>query len=156
VSPHNPLKPDAPSADLARRVREARRVASHPRIKVTGIETALRTRYTADTLRKLKPRLTDDDFVWLMGADALAQFHRWDRWWEIAETVPIAVFNRPGYALKALGSPAAHAFAHGRLPEWAAGRLVATPPPAWVFVTRPLIALSSTALRAAAKRRRAS
>jgi nicotinate-nucleotide adenylyltransferase len=91
-----------------------------------------------------------------MGADSLAQFHRWDRWREIAALVPMAVFNRPGYALKALGSPAAHALAHDRVPEWAAAALPGTPPPAWVFLTGPQIALSSTALRAATRRRKAS
>jgi nicotinate-nucleotide adenylyltransferase len=152
VSPHNPLKPDEPSDDLARRIRQARAVANHPRIRVTGIEAALGTRYTADTLTKLLPRLGGVEAVWLMGADSLADFHRWDRWQSIAAAIPMAVFNRPGYALQALGSPAAHAFAHGRVPEWAAAGLPGMTPPAWVFLARPLIALSSTAIRASRRK----
>jgi nicotinate-nucleotide adenylyltransferase len=154
VSPHNPLKPDGPSADLGRRIRRARRVANHPRIKVTGIEAVLGTRYTADTLKKLAPRLAGVDVVWLMGADSLADFHRWDRWQSIAATTPMAVFNRPGFALRALGSPAAHALSHGRIPESAAAEVPGSQPPGWVFLTRPQIALSSTALRAASEKRR--
>jgi nicotinate-nucleotide adenylyltransferase len=150
VSPHNPLKPNAPVADLVRRVAEARAVANHPRIKVTAVEAALKTRYTADTLRKLLPRLGGVDLVWLMGADGLAEFHRWGQWQAIAASIPMAIFNRPPWTLQALGSPAAHALAHARVAEWAAGALPLTPSPVWVFLTRPHIALSSTALRAAA------
>ncbi|MEO8668211.1 MAG: nicotinate-nucleotide adenylyltransferase [Bauldia sp.] len=156
VSPRNPLKPHAPSADLLRRIRQARKVANHPRIKVTGVEAALGTRYTADTLQKLAPRMAGAQAVWLMGADSLADFHRWDRWRSIAASIPMAVFNRPGYALRALGSPAAHALAHGRMPEWAAASLPGTAPPAWVFLARPLIALSSTAIRTASRTKAAS
>jgi nicotinate-nucleotide adenylyltransferase len=117
---------------------------------VTGIEAALNTRYTADTLRKLLPRLAGVDLVWLMGADGLAQFHRWGEWQAIAASIPMAIFNRPPFTLEALGSPAAHALAHARIPEWAAGAVPLSPSPIWVFLTRPHIALSSSALRAAA------
>jgi nicotinate-nucleotide adenylyltransferase len=124
---------------------------------VTALEAALKTRYTADTLRQLAPRLSGLHVVWLMGADNLAQFHRWDRWETIGASIPIAVFNRPGWAFRALGSPAAHALSAGRIPERAAARLAESPPPAWVFITKPQIDLSSTALRLRkARARRAS
>ena len=99
VSPQNPLKPHAP-ADLGRRIAAARALANHPRIKVTGIEASLGTTYTADTLRKLQERLPGVRLVWMMGADNLASFHRWRDWQGIAADVPIAVFNRPGLALR--------------------------------------------------------
>ncbi|MBM3561203.1 MAG: nicotinate-nucleotide adenylyltransferase [Alphaproteobacteria bacterium] len=148
VSPQNPLKPNAPSADLARRIADARRLANHPWIKVTGIEAILGSNYTADTLRKLQERLPGVRLVWMMGADNLASFNRWRDWQGIAANVPIAVFNRPGLALRALSSPAARALARFRLPEREAGRLAATPPPAWVFLSSPHVPLSSTAVRA--------
>lgn len=151
VSPHNPLKTRAPS-DLGRRIAAARRVAGHPRIKVTGVEAALRSRYTADTLKALAPRLRSIEPVWLMGADNLAQFHRWQRWRSIAARIPMAVFNRPGWAARALASPAAHALRESRLPERQAAALPGTPLPAWVFITRPEIDLSSTELRGAGRR----
>lgn len=153
VSPHNPLKRHRPSADLGRRIAAARAVARHARIKVTGVEAALGTRYTADTLTRLAPRLKGLDLVWLMGADNLASFHRWQHWDAIAASIPIAVFNRPGWSLPALRSPAAHALAAARIDEKDAGRLAKMPPPAWVFIQKPLIDLSSTALRAARRRR---
>jgi len=44
--------------------------------------------------------------VWLMGADNLAQFHRWKNWRGIAAMMPIAVIARPGYDARAFASPA--------------------------------------------------
>jgi hypothetical protein len=90
-------------------------------------------------------------FVWIMGADNLAQMERWHRWREIFGLFPIAVVDRPGWRLKALSSKAARAYAGRRLPESDARMLAHTPPPAWVFLTGPLSQVSSTALRAKAK-----
>jgi nicotinate-nucleotide adenylyltransferase len=156
VSPQNPLKSSAPSEDLARRVKAARAVAADPRIRVTGVEATLGTTFTAETLRKLLPRLSGLSVVWMMGADNLAQFHRWKDWQAIAASVPIAVFNRPGLALKALAGPAARTLAPWRLPEQAASNLAGSPAPAWTFLSRPHIPLSSTELRAARKAQPAS
>ncbi len=147
VSPQNPLKPNAPSSDLARRIAAAERVARHPRIRVTGIEAELGTTYTAETLARLLPRLPGVLPVWMMGADNLASFHRWRDWRRIAATLPIAVFNRPGERLRALASPAARALARFRLDAADAAALATTPPPAWVFLPAPHIDISSTALR---------
>lgn len=154
VSPHNPLKSHAPSEDLAARVAAARKLAAHPRIKVTGIEAALGTTYTAESLRRLLPLLRGLKIVWLMGADNLRQFSKWRDWQRIAQTVPIAVLNRPGEALRALSSPAARALAPYRLPLEAARSLASRPPPAWVFLPSPHVPLSSTELRAARRKHR--
>jgi nicotinate-nucleotide adenylyltransferase len=151
VSPHNPLKPDAPSEDLARRVAAARACAAHPRIKVTAVEAALGTTYTAETLRRLALRLGGVDLVWMMGADNLRQFHRWRAWRAIAARVPIAVFNRPGEALAALSAPAAVALRQARRPAREARFLAGNPPPVWVFLPSPHVPLSSTELRARRK-----
>ena len=106
VSPGNPLKPKAGMAPLPARVRSAREMARRAPIKVTAIERELGTVYTIDTLRALKRRFPRRRFVWLMGADNLAQFHRWKDWREIAAEMPIAVIARPGYDAPALASPA--------------------------------------------------
>ncbi|MXO70562.1 nicotinate-nucleotide adenylyltransferase [Altererythrobacter buctensis] len=106
VSPGNPLKPKAGMAPLAARVRSAQRQAKGARIRVTAIERQLGTVYTVDTLRALKRRFPRRRFVWLMGADNLAQFHRWKAWRQIAREMPIAVIARPGYDDAALASPA--------------------------------------------------
>jgi nicotinate-nucleotide adenylyltransferase len=146
VSPRNPLKPNAP-AGLAARIAASRLRAPGRRINVTGIEAVLGSVYTAETLRRLLPRLLGVHAVWLMGADALAEFHRWRHWQQIAASIPIAVLNRPGYALRALASPAAVALRRWRLAENDAALLPGTIPPAWVFLRFPGVTASSTAIR---------
>ena len=106
VSPGNPLKPRAGMARLAARLASARKQARHARIVPTQVERELGTRYTADTLRKLTARYPRHRFVWLMGADNLAQFHQWKDWRGIARAMPIAVIARPGYDGPARASPA--------------------------------------------------
>jgi len=88
-------------------------------------------------------------YVWIMGADNLASFERWQRWREIFAMMPVAVVDRPGWRLKALASTAARAFADSRVPEAEARGLANRPPPAWTFLTGPLSRVSSTALRRA-------
>ena len=106
VTPGNPLKPREGLAPLAARVARAQRVARRAPIKVTAIERQFATRFTIDSLRKLARRYPKRRFVWLMGADNLAQFHRWKDWRKIAEIMPIAVIARPGYDAAALAGPA--------------------------------------------------
>ena len=153
VSPQNPLKPVAGMAPFAERLAGARAVARHPRIRVTGIEADLETTYTAETLRRLARRFPHLRFIWLMGADNLAQIHYWKDWTQIFSTVAVAVFARPSYCLRALASLAAHRFSRNRVPESASGALRRRRPPAWVFLVGPLNPLSATAIRA---RRRSS
>jgi nicotinate-nucleotide adenylyltransferase len=131
VSPGNPLKPQAGMAPLAARVRSARAMARRAPIRVTAIERELGTRYTIDTLRAVKKRYPKRRFVWIMGADNLAQFHRWKDWRGIARAMPIAVVARPGYDAHALASPAMAWLRRYRLPasglknrqEWSAPAL---------------------------------
>jgi nicotinate-nucleotide adenylyltransferase len=147
VSPGNPLKDRSNAPDLASRVAVARTLARHPRIVVTGFEGARGSAYTVDTLRYLKRRFPGVHFVWLMGADNLAQFHRWRAWAELFRMVPIAVVDRPGYRLKASASRAAQRFAAARIDESDALGLALMAPPAWTLLTMPLSSLSSTTLR---------
>ncbi len=147
VSPQNPLKASDGMAPLAERLAVARRVARHRAIRVTDIERALGTRYTADTLSALVRRFPRARFVWLMGADNLRQIRRWDRWTAIFETLPVAVFDRPSYALGALSGLAARRFGPARIPASAARSLADRPAPAWTFVTMPLHPASATRIR---------
>lgn len=151
VSPGNPLKSRAP-APLAHRLAAACRMARHPRIKITDIETRLGTRATADTLAALQRRYPGVRFVWVMGADNLAGLHRWGRWHEIMARVPVAVFARPGQRMNALTARAAKQYATARLPEGAARALGRAGPPAWIYLDMPMRRESSTALRAQRKR----
>ncbi len=152
VSPGNPLKDTAKAPDLGQRVAAARQIARHPRIVVTGFEGARAEAgrpgpYTIDTLRFLKRRFPDVNFVWLMGADNLVSFHRWRAWEELFGLVPIAVLDRPGFRLKARASKAAQRFAFAAVDESDAGLLARMVPPAWTMLTLPLSGTSSTALR---------
>ncbi|KQU61920.1 nicotinate-nicotinamide nucleotide adenylyltransferase [Sphingomonas sp. Leaf339] len=106
VSPGNPLKPAAGMAPLPARLASARAMARRAPIRATAIEAKLGTRYTVDTIRKLQRRYPKRRFVWIMGADNLAQFHRWRDWRGIARAIPIAVVARPGYDGRALAAPA--------------------------------------------------
>ena len=153
VSPQNPLKPVAGMAPFAGRLDHAREVAAgHKRIHVTDIEDRLGgSYYTADTLKRLTRRFPYLRFVWLMGGDNLVQLPRWARWAEIFETVPIAVFDRPSYAQKALAGVAVQRFARSRVPEASARRLAETKPPAWVFFHTGLDPTSATLIRSERK-----
>jgi nicotinate-nucleotide adenylyltransferase len=153
VSPGNPLKRRADAAPFAERLVLCREIAKNPHIIVTDFEADLPTPYTASTLAFLKTRTPQVRYVWIMGADNLADFHRWQRWREIFTTVPIVVVDRPGWRMKALASKAARTFAAARVPEADAAGLALRPPPAWTFLTGPLSHISSTALRSKAKRR---
>mgnify|MGYP001821380238 CR=1 FL=1 len=146
VSPGNPLKPDAP-ADLARRLAAARALTSDLRVTVTDLEARLGTRYTARTLAALGPHYPGVRFVWLMGADNLAGFHRWQRWDVIMRMMPVGVLARPGEQLRAGLSPAARRFARWRLPAASSGALAFCKPPAWTLLPGPMLDLSSTELR---------
>jgi nicotinate-nucleotide adenylyltransferase len=147
VSPGNPLKDRRNLHDLGERAAAARAMADHPRIDVTCLETAIGTRYTVDTITYLRRRCASARFVWIMGADNLAQFHKWENWQQIAAQVPFAVIDRPPQTLPGLASPAAQALARYRLPEREAATLADRSPPAWVFLTGLKLAMSSTRLR---------
>jgi nicotinate-nucleotide adenylyltransferase len=146
VSPGNPLKVDAP-ADMSRRLAACRALARDPRIIVTDIEARFGTRHTQATLGALRRAYPGTRFVWLMGADNLASFHRWDRWEEIFASTPIGVLSRPGEQLRAGLSPAARRFARWRLPQQAAAALPLMAPPVWTLLSGRMLDLSSTELR---------
>jgi nicotinate-nucleotide adenylyltransferase len=147
VTPGNPLKSHDELSSLAGRMALVRVYARGPKMKVTAFERELGTPYTAATLAFLKQRYPAVRFVWIMGADNLTFFHRWQHWRRITRTMPIAVVDRPGWRLKGLSSPAAVALAAKRLPEALAASLPNRKPPAWIFLTIRLSGLSSTALR---------
>ena len=147
LTPGNPLKSNDGLHALAERAAAARRIADDPRIDISCLEAVIGTRYTVDTIIHLRRRVSGVHFVWIMGADNLAQFHRWKDWRHIASDVPIAVIDRPPQSFRALAAPAAQALARYRLPENQATRLADQPAPAWVFLTGMKSSLSSTGLR---------
>lgn len=152
VTPGNPLKTHDGLAPLEQRMAACRELAgTDPRMKVTAFEAELGSAYTALTLQYLTRRFPDVHFVWVMGADNLANFHRWQNWRGIAAMMPIAVVDRPDWRLRALASPAAQALRSAQLPEQDASTLPIRPTPCWTFLTSKLSTLSSTELRKAGK-----
>jgi nicotinate-nucleotide adenylyltransferase len=147
VTPGNPLKRNDAPPPIDRRLAEARVCADHPRIVVTDLEAAIGTRFTDDTIAFLRRRCPGARFVWLMGADNLAEFHRWRNWRKLATRLPIAVIDRPPMTFRALASPAARRLELCRLDERRAARLAEASPPAWVFLHGIKSPLSSTELR---------
>jgi nicotinate-nucleotide adenylyltransferase len=150
VSPGNPLKEAHGMRSLAERLRSARGIADGRRIVATDIEQYLHTRYTFDTLRAIKRRFPCANFVWLMGADNLAQFPRWHGWMGIARTLPFAVLPRPTYTAAARAGQAARRLAGARRAEREAPVLASSAAPAWVFLSGRENPVSATALRRAA------
>lgn len=149
VSPLNPLKDAAGMAPLAARVASAAAVARQRHIHVTNLELRLGTRFAVDTVAALQRRYPNVRFIWLMGADNLAQFHRWSRWRGLAARVPIAVLARPGYMKDALTAPAMAWFGRRRHAAttakcWREWRL-----PAIVVLDIRMSPLSATAIRRA-------
>ena len=150
VSPQNPLKAEAGMAPLAERVTRAAAIARHPRLRVLPLETRLGTRYTADTLRRLAA-WPGHRFIWLMGADNLAQLPRWRHWRAILAACPVAVFERHPYSYAAMSGPVAQGLASARVSEARAAGLAGSAPPAWMFMRLRPHPASATAIRAGAE-----
>jgi nicotinate-nucleotide adenylyltransferase len=147
VAPQNPLKSSAETQPLGARLAGVRALARDRGMIVSDVEARLGTRYTLDTILALKARFPGVRFVWIMGADSLAGFHRWRGWTQIMRALPVAVVSRPWISLKSRSSPAARRFAAARIPFGRAKSLADHPAPAWVFLYGPLNFQSSTALR---------
>lgn len=145
VTPGNPLKACQP-APMADRMARAQAVMRHPRVRITDLEQRLGTRFTYETLSRLQALYPGVKFVWLMGADNLAQFHHWDRWQDILRRVPVAVLARPGAGVRARLSRAAQVFRQKRLARGEALEFRA--PPVWAFLNLPMKDASSTDIRA--------
>ena len=146
VSPANPLKKRGPAL-LSGRMARARQVMQHPRVEVTDIESRLGTRYTAETVAALQARYPAVRFVWLMGADNLAQFHRWQDWRWIMDNVPVGVLARPNDRISARLSKAARVYREAMLQGRASEVLGRGDAPRWCFVNIPMSDASSTAIR---------
>lgn len=147
VSPGNPLKDPAEMAPYQDRLKSAKEMAKDGRILVSDLEKELGTRYTADTLSKIVDQYPNHHFVWLMGADNLAQFDQWKEWRKIASTVPFAIFNRPSYSSASMTSVAATELGKYRIDEKDARELCHMSPPVWVYCGGNKNPLSSTEIR---------
>lgn len=147
VTPGNPLKDNADLPSLQTRLAQTTQLMNHPSIEITGFEERTGSSYSAQTIRWLSTRYPKNRFIWLMGADNLANFHHWRQWRSIFATLPIAIIDRPGYSLSPLSSMAAQTFQRWRIREEEAQGLTNDQSPSWVFLHGPRSFLSSTHLR---------
>jgi nicotinate-nucleotide adenylyltransferase len=147
VTPGNPLKERGGLLPACKRAAAAQELVRHPRIDVTCFEEEIGAQFTVDTLAYAVARCPTMRFVWIMGADSLASFHRWQGWERIAGLMPFAVVDRPGWTLRAARSRAATALSRHRIDESDAALLPQLAPPAWVFLHGPRSPLSSSELR---------
>ena len=150
VSPQNPLKDPRQTGDYAKRFAATRQLAKHPRFVVSNIEKQIGSRYSAETIAVLN-RFSKAKFVWIMGADSLANLHHWHHWQDIAKAMPLAVLARPGYSIRALDSKAALRYRDRRIALERTQTLAGKPPPHWAFISMPLRKESSSEIRARRK-----
>jgi nicotinate-nucleotide adenylyltransferase len=148
ITPGNPLKSQDKLAPLEKRIARSHTLIHDRRIIVTALEAGLNTRYTEHTLAVLKQRRPHQKFVWLMGADNLAEFHHWRNWRSIAQMMPMVIVDRPGASLSSISAPAAIALSRYRVDEADAALIGDMKPPAWTLLHGPRSHLSSTELRA--------
>jgi nicotinate-nucleotide adenylyltransferase len=153
VTPQNPLKGTSETAAYAKRLAFTRKIARHPKFIVTDIENQMHAKYTAETVSQLKVLAPKANFVWIMGADSLANLHRWHHWMDIVNDVPFAVLARPGYSIRALNGVASSRLSQRQIPAEAAAKTLDQPLPSWTFITMPLRKESSTAIRKSRKTR---
>ena len=147
VSPSNPLKERKPQ-EISKRYEASRKIMQHPAVTITDIENRLGSQFTAETIHMLQRIYPGVKFVWLMGADNLVNFHKWDKWNWIVKNVPIGVLARPGEQIKAGLSPTATRYRRYRIPSEEAFGLSILTPPVWTLLIGPMRDISSTDLRA--------
>ena len=146
ISPGNPLKQDRPEP-IEKRILEAKEIMCHPRVHITDIEAKLTTSYTISTLAYLMTKFPKNQFVWLMGADNLQQFDKWQNWNRIMDQVPIGILARPGNQLAPLKARAARIYRSSRIPNRQSRKLAGSLAPRWCYAVIPMSHLSSTILR---------
>ena len=148
VAPQNPLKTRSPDS-MENRLNACRELVGsfNNRVYISDEETRLGTRNTVDTVRKLKQIYPQVKFIWLMGADNMASLHHWKDWQVLMHDIPMAIYPRPGYVVKAGLSPAAQQFGDYRIATDQAANLKTIDAPAWVLLTGKMDDISSTTLR---------
>lgn len=153
VSPCNPLKDARDMAPYGERFQSAQAIARHhPDIHVSDIETRLSTRFSVDTVMKLQSRFPGTQFVWLMGADNLAELHRWRRWRHFCNAIPIIVFDRAPFSHTAQRSKSYQRMRRFLLKNSRIKKCLAAPSLAFIAMRRD--PTSSTSLRKRLENRR--
>ena len=147
VSPQNPIKNRRADA-FEDRLQAVQGAVQKPGMVISDVERRWGVQHTMALLSELKKRFPNNSFVWVMGADNLRGFHRWYRWRDIFESVPVAVISRPQDPVRARLSIAASVYRNARIREYDAKNLALKTAPAWTYLIEPLQSESSSAIRA--------
>lgn len=145
VSKRNPLKKQS-TTDFKNRIKNTQKLVKQPKMLVTDLEAVFDTEFTVDFLSKVKSEYPKGNFIWIMGADGLNNFHEWKHWEKIFEMIPIAIFARPNYS-DFLTTVAGKKYSKNLLPENRSNQLMQCKAPAWAFFDIPLKNISSTEIR---------
>ena len=145
VSKRNPLKKQS-TTDFKNRINNTQKLVKQPKMLVTDLEAVFEKKFTVDFLSKVKSEYPKGNFIWIMGADGLNNFHEWKHWEKIFEMIPIAIFARPSYS-DFLTTVAGKKYSKNLLPENRSNQLMQCKAPAWAFFDIPLKNISSTEIR---------
>jgi len=146
VTPQNPLKINQP-ASYEERVRNCKLISKNQPIKIKEIEKKINSKYSYQTIKYLNCHYMNINFIWLMGADNLIYFHKWQNAHKIFNEIPIVVFRRYGYNKKALKSYTSNFYKNFKLSSNNIHIEIFDKLPAWAIIQNKEIKISSTEIR---------
>ena len=146
VTPQNPLKINQP-ASYEERIKNCRNITKNKPIKIKEIEKKINSKFSYQTINFLNNRYKNINFLWLMGADNLINFHHWQGWKNIFQDIPIVVFRRHGYNTKALNSYTSHIYKNYKINRKNLMIEDFAKLPAWTIIQNKEIRISSTEIR---------
>ena len=146
VTPQNPLKINQP-ASYKDRLKNCKMIAKNHPIKIKEIEKKINSRYSYETIEYLNSHYKNIKFFWLMGADNLINFHKWQNAKKIFQEIPIVVFRRYGYNDKALKSYTSNFYKNFRLINKKINVENFNKLPSWTIIQNKEIKISSTEIR---------
>jgi nicotinate-nucleotide adenylyltransferase len=146
VTPQNPLKFNQP-ASYSDRVKNCKLIIKNQPIKIKEIEKKIKSNFSHQTIKYLNKHYKNINFFWLMGADNLINFHKWQNAHRIFNEIPIVVFRRYGYNNKALRSYTSILYKNFRLTSKNINIKNFEQLPAWTIIQNKEIRISSTAIR---------
>ena len=146
VTPKNPLKISEP-ASYEERVDNCKNITRNFPIKIQEIEKKIHSDYSYKTINYILKHYNSIKFFWLMGADNLINFHKWEKWQKIFNNMSIVIFRRHGYNNKALKSITAQKFNNSKIKKYNILLDEFDAVPSWLFVENKEIKISSTEIR---------
>ena len=146
VTPQNPLKISKP-ATYKERIKNCNSITKGYPIKITEIEKKIHSKYSYESINYIRNHYKNIKFFWLMGADNLIKFHKWEKWNDIFKDISIVVFKRYGYNNKALNSLALKKFFQYQINVNSADKINFKKLPSWTWVNSVEIKISSTEIR---------